>query len=303
MLKAFRGIFTIPSTPFDEEYQLDEANLRKIVDFCVGCGAHGIVYPVNASAFTTLSDTERLCASRIVIEQCAGRIPVVIGVAGVCKEHAAMFAGEARQMSADGVIAMTPYLNKLQDEELIIDYYQAIAAAARLPVFIQNHGVGSELSVGTMARVVREVEWVDYIKEETFPVTHKLSQVIELAGPKLKGVFGGSGGRYLLLEHPRGAAGQMPGCHATDVLVKLWNALEAGDQAEARQIYCALAPLFAFENQTPGSVYKEVLRLRGVIPSARSRNVPENSMDQEDLRALQDILADLEPLFTWHADD
>ena len=142
---------------------LDEPGLRRIVDFCVGCGAHGLVYPVNASAFTTLTDEERVRASRIVVEQCAGRIPVVMGVAGVCKEHAA-FSREARAMGADAVIAMTPYLNKLTDDDLIVEYYRAISDAAHLPVFIQNHGVGSELSVRTMARVIREVEYVDYVR-------------------------------------------------------------------------------------------------------------------------------------------
>jgi len=300
MPQPFRGVYTIPSTPFDERYQIDEDGLRRIVDFCVGCRAHGLVYPVNASAFTTLTDEERVRASRIVVEQCAGRIPVVIGVAGVCAEHAAIFARDARAMGADAVIAMTPYLNKIQDETLIVEYYQAISDAARLPVFVQNHGVGSELSVGTMAGVVRQVEYADYIKEETFPITHKLSGVLREAGPKLKGVFGGAGGRFLLLEHPRGVAGQMPGCHVTDVVVRLWNALEAGDWPEAKRVYGMMAPLFAFENQCPGAVYKEVLCLRGVIASARSRNAA-GEMDDEDRRALRAIMADLEPLLAWHS--
>jgi 4-hydroxy-tetrahydrodipicolinate synthase len=299
MSQPFRGVYTIPSTPFDQRDVLDEHALRCIVDFCIGCGAHGLVYPVNASGFTTLSDEERVRASRIVVEQCAGRIPVVIGVAGICKEHAALFAGEAHAMRADAVIAMTPYLNKLQDELLIVEYYQAISDAARMPVFIQNHGVGSELSVATMALVVREVEHVDYIKEETFPVTHKHSGVLRADGSKLKGVFGGVGGRFLLLEHPRGVAGQMPGCHVTDVVVRLWNALEAGEVSEAKRVYGLMAPLFAIENQWPGSIYKEVLKLRGVITCTRSRNVVD-MVDDEDYRALKQIIADMQPLFTWH---
>jgi 4-hydroxy-tetrahydrodipicolinate synthase len=299
MTKPYRGVFTIPSTPFTATFELDEPGLRRIVDFCVGCGVHGLVYPVNASSFTVLSDEERLRASRIVVEQCAGRIPVVVGVAGVSKEHASYFAAEARAMRADAVIAMTPYLNKLQDEQLVLDYYRAIAAAAQLPVCIQNHAVGSELSVSTLARVVREVEYVEYIKEETFPVTHKLSRVLAEAGPKLKGVFGGAGGRFLLLEHPRGVAGQMPGCHVTDVVVRLWNALEAGDAAEAQRVYGAMAPLFALENQWVGNCYKEVLRLRGVIDCAHTRNVPD-AADEEDRRALKTTIDALEPLFTWH---
>ena len=60
----------------------------------------------------------------------------------------------------------------LSDEEMIAmvrqelaEYYQAISDTARLPVFIQNHSVGSELSVATMARVVRDVERVEHLVE------------------------------------------------------------------------------------------------------------------------------------------
>jgi dihydrodipicolinate synthase/N-acetylneuraminate lyase len=300
MSQPFRGVYTIASTPFDEHDQLDEEGLRRTVDFCVGCGAHGLVYPVNASAFSTLSDEERLRGSRIVVEQAAGHIPVVIGVAGVCNTHAAMFAREARAAGADAVIAMTPYVTKITDADLTVQYFRAIADAARIPVFIQNHSVGSELSVSLMARIIKEVEYVDYVKEETFPVTHKLSDLLATAGPKLKGIFGGAGGRFLLLEHPRGVAGQMPGCHVTDVVVRLWNALEAGDLTEAKRVFGLLSPLFSLENQWPGGVYKEVLRLRGVIRFSGARNVVQK-IDEYDRRALQEVLADLEPLFTWHA--
>ena len=178
MSQPFRGVFTIPATPFDERGQIDEGDLRRIIDFCVGCGAHGIVYPVNASHFSTLSDEERVRASRIVTEQTAGRIPVMIGVAGVSREHAAMFAREAAAMGADSVIAMTPYISKINNPDLVLDYYRAISDAAQMSVCIQNHSVGSELSVSLMARVIQEVEHVEYVKEETFPVTHKLTQLL-----------------------------------------------------------------------------------------------------------------------------
>ena len=300
MSKPMRGVYTIPSTPFDAQGQLDQEGLRRIVDFCVACGAHGLVYPVNASEFTTLSDEERLTGSRIVVEQAAGRVPVVIGVAGVCAEHAAMFAREAAAYGADAVIAMAPYVRKITDEDCLVAYYQGISQASNLPIFVQNHAVGSELSVSTLARLVREVEHVEYVKEETMPTTHKISRLIEMAGPKLKGVFGGAGGRYLLLEYLRGCAGQMPGCHVTDVVVRLWEALEAGNLPEAKRVYGLLAPLFAFETMYPGAVYTEVLRRRGVIRYAGSRNAPARPLDDEDGRALDDILADLEPLFTFH---
>lgn len=301
MAQSMRGIYAIPSTPFDERGQLDEEGLRRIVDFCIGCGAHGLVSPVNASEFSKLSDEERLRVMRIVVEQTAGRVPVVVGVAGLSTEHAVLFSRYADELGADAVIAMPPYVNKV-DEEGIFAYYQGISRVVRVPIFVQNcpPPVGTELSVNVLARLVKEIDHVEYIKEETFPSTHKLSIVRELAGPKLKGVFGGAGCRYLLLEHPRGSAGNMPGCHITDVCVQLWDALERGDRAEAKRIYGLMSPLFALEMQCPGVIYKEVLRRRGVIRCAFVRNVSSKAMDVEDHRALDEILADLEPLFTWH---
>jgi dihydrodipicolinate synthase/N-acetylneuraminate lyase len=303
MTTAMRGIYTIPSTPFDAQGQVDEAALCSIVEFCVGCGAHGIVSPVNASQFTTLTDDERKAVIRTVVEQTAGRVPVVAGVAGVSALHAAMFAAYAASVGADAVIAMPPYINKITYEDGIVAYYRAISDAGKIPIHIQNYvpPVGTDLSVKTMARIINEVEWVHYIKEETVPATHKLSQVLQAAGPKLRGVFGGSGCRWILLEYPRGSAGNMPGCHITDVCVKLWNALEAGDTAEAKRIFGLMAPLFSLETQCPGAVYRETLELRGVVGKVFSRNQSPDVMDAEDHRALKEIIADLEPLFTWHA--
>ena len=300
MTESFRGIFTIPATPFKENLEVDWEALGRVVEFCVGCGAHGIVWPVNASQFYTLSDEERLKGMQVVVEQAAGRAPVVTGTQGLSTSHAQMFSRRANAVGADAVIAMAPYVQELLDEDAVVAYYRGISDVVDVPIFIQNHTRGMVLSPKLMARIVHEVEHVEYIKEETFPVTHKLTQVLEQAGPNLKGVFGGAGGRYLLLEHPRGVAGQMPGCHVTDVVVRLWNALEAGDQMEAKRIYGLLAPLFALET-VKGTSYPEVLRRRGVIRDARSRFAIASPMDAYDHRALDDILRDLEPLFTWHA--
>ena len=298
---SFRGVFTIPSTPFDEQLEVDWEGLRRIVDFCVECGAHGIVWPVNASSFVTLSDEERLKGARVVVDQVASRIPVVIGTQGLSTTHAVMFSRHANEIGADAVMAMPPYIVKMASEELLLKYYHGISDVVDIPIFIQNcdHNA-SPMPVNTMVGLVQEVEHIDYIKEETTPSTHHITQLLEMTPTnKLKGVFGGYGGRYLLLEHPRGVAGQMPGCHITDVVVRLWDALEAGDLKEAKRVYGLMAPLFALETLRVAS-YSEVLRIRGVIKSGRQRG-GVSMMDKHDQRALDDILRDLEPLFTWHS--
>ncbi len=299
MSEPFRGVYTIPSTPLKPSMEIDWEGLRNVVDFCVECGAHGIVWPVNASGFATLSDEERLQGMQVVTEQTAGRIPVVLGTQGISAQHAAYFSRHANAVGADAVMAMAPYIQALTEENAIVDYFQAISDAVEVPIFVQNHTRGSVLSVSTLVRLLDEVEHVEYIKEETFPVTHIITQVLERCDPKLKGIFGGAGGRFLLLEHPRGVDGQMPGCHITDVVVKLWNALDSGNREEAKMIFGMMGPIFALETLR-GSNYAEVLRRRGVIDFAGSRSGGASLIDDYDQVALDEILRDLEPLFTWN---
>jgi dihydrodipicolinate synthase/N-acetylneuraminate lyase len=294
--EPMRGIYTIPSTPFLANGAIDIPGFRNIVNFCVDCGAHGLVYPVNASEFSVLSDEERFTLTKVLVEENKGRIPAIIGVAGVSKEVSVKFAAYARDIGADGVIAMPPYIKAGENSEAVVfDYYRAISDAARLPVHIQNYvpPIGTNMSARFMLKLCREIEHVKYIKEETVPSTVKLSEIVANNDGACLGVFGGSGGRYLIEEYRRGSCGNMPGCHVTDVVVAFWNALEAGDQALAMRIYKDMAPLFFFEHQLPGS-YKEVLKRRGIIKCALKRN---GDMPLYDIASkyLDETLATLKP--------
>jgi 4-hydroxy-tetrahydrodipicolinate synthase len=297
---AYRGVFTIPSTPFREDGEVDVASLKRTVDFCIECGAHGLVYPVNASEFSALSDAERFQLAEVLVEQNAGRIPAIIGVAGVSTEVTARFARHAHDIGADGVIAMPPYVRRAPlSRDAIVGYYRAISDSAQLPVFIQNYGppIGTDMSAAFLLELCREVEHVMYVKEETVPTTVKLTALRRDNDGSCQGVFGGAGGRYLIEEHRRGSAGNMPGCHVTDVVVALWSALEAGDEERAMWIYKEMAPLFFFEHQLSGC-YKEVLYRRGVIdcPIKRNGKMP---LDELSSKYLDEILQALEPLMTW----
>ena len=297
----FRGIFTIPSTPFHQSGEIDAEGLRSVIDFCIECGAHGLVYPVNASEFTHLSDAERFELTRVLVEHNAGRIPAIVGVAGLTKEVAAKFAADAKSIGADGVIAMPPYVRKSNlSLDGVFDYYQSISDSGGLPIFIQNYSppIGTDLSAEFMMKLIREIEHVDYIKEETVPCTQKLTRINELnADGACKGVFGGAGGRYMIEEFRRGTSGNMPGCHVTDVVVGFWNALDSGDETRGLEYYKELAPLFFYETQLPGT-YKEVLKRRGVIECAYRRN---DAIPTDDIgsKYLDDILEVLTPLMSW----
>jgi dihydrodipicolinate synthase/N-acetylneuraminate lyase len=224
---------------------------------------------------------------------------VVVGVSGSSARHAAVFARHARKIGADAVIAMPPYVRKASPGE-ITEYFRVVAGTAELPVFIQNYQapVGTPLSPSFMARLVAEIDGVEYVKEETLPAGHAMTEVLRLAGPRLKGVMGGMAGRFLMDEYRRGACGTMPACEVTDVHVALWTALEAGDEPKARRIFNRLLPLLNLEWLYGAVVYKEVLRRRGIVDHATVRGPGLFTLDAQDHRELAAILADIGQLFT-----
>jgi dihydrodipicolinate synthase/N-acetylneuraminate lyase len=297
MSTAWRGIFTIPCTPFTDTGGLDLDSLRREVTFCVEAGAHGVVAPVNASEFWTLSDDERRTVAEVIVKTVDGRIPTVIGVAGGSAQVAVGFARHAVAIGADAVIAMPPYV-RVAPPSYIYDYYRALSEAIAIPIFIQNHDApaGTRLSPEAVARLVRELEHVEYVKEETMPPTHAISKEIELCGPRLKGVMGGIAGRYLMDEYRRGACGTMPACEMTDVHAQVWNALDGGDLKKGRELFNRLLPILNFESLIPG-VYKAILKRRGIITSDYLRSHGANPLDASDHLELSAIFADMADLF------
>jgi dihydrodipicolinate synthase/N-acetylneuraminate lyase len=296
----YRGVFAIMVTPFTTDGSLDEASLRRCVDFCVTGGASGIVTPVNASESTTLTDAERTRVAAITVEQTAGRIPVVIGVSGTSTHHSAYLAREAGAVGADALIAMPPYVRKGNpSEQEIFDYYQAIASAARLPVVVQDFiaPVGTPMSIGLLTRLFSEIDEVQYLKEETALAGQKMTLLLERAGEHIKGIMGGAAGRYLLDEHRRGAVGTMPACEVVDLHAQLWELLESGQNEAARAFYTKLLPLLNIESLYSFAIYKEVLHRRGVIATTVSRMPGAGTLDRYDHQELDAILAELAPDF------
>lgn len=292
----WRGIFTIPVTPFDDDGEVDSDSLRRELDFCVEAGAHGIVHPVMASEFFTLSTEERLSLMPVVTRQVNGGAPVVLGVAGVSRQDAAGYARAARDAGADGVIAMPPYITR-QSADDVFRYFEVIAREAQLPVFIQNAGTAA-VSQAALLKMVREIEGLHYVKEEVAPAHHNIARLAEQREPGIWGIFGGGGAQNLPDELRRGAAGNMPAAQYTDVHARIFTLWESGDERAARSLHTRLMPAMQRERLNGVASGKEVLRRRGVIRSTRTRGAG-TPLDQHDLAELDLLWPELEELFTW----
>jgi 4-hydroxy-tetrahydrodipicolinate synthase len=290
--RTWRGIFVIPQTPFGDDGEIDRDDLRNVVEFSVQAGAHGIVHPVMASEFFTLTDAERLAMMPVVVEQVDGRCPVVIGVAASSTQGAAAFARAARDAGADAVIAMPPYVQKYAEAD-VLRYFAAIDAAAGLPIFIQNAGVAAQ-SRQAILTMAREIEHVHFVKEEVPPALQNIAALVDAKEPEVWGVFGGHGCQELIRELNRGAAGNMPGAGFTDVFVRMFELYESGHVREADALHRRLMPLIAHAGPV-----KETLVKRGVIKSAKTRAAIGAKFDEHDREERDAFWPELEAEFTW----
>jgi 4-hydroxy-tetrahydrodipicolinate synthase len=298
MSKPWKGIFVIVVTPFTAAQELDEESLRKEVRFCIEAGAAGLVGPANASEFPLLSDDERRRWLEIVVGETAGQVPIVAATTAGHALPAIELSRFAERIGANGIMAMPPHVAHF-DTTGCYDYYAKLSAALRIPICIQNYigPVGTPMSPELLARMCRELPQVQYIKEETLPEPRQLGITVEVAGDACRGVFGGQGGIYLIDEFRRGAVGNMPACQATDVQVRMWSLLEAGDEDGARKLFNQILPLINYERLYGVAVYKEVLYRRGIFATRVSR-YPGAELDDHDRREIDAIWRGVEPLFT-----
>ncbi len=297
--RRLQGIIAIPVTPFDDNGALDEPGLRRVIAFTLDRGAHGLLLPVNASEWYTLSDEERRRVVEITLVEVSGAVPVIVGVTAQSVTLSIELARHARQHGATAVNAMPPHVVHADPKECYA-YYQALSAAVDLPLVIQNFypPLGTPMSAEFVLRLIQELPNVQYVKEETLPEPLRISQLLAAAAgePRLIGVFGGQGGLHILDELRRGAAGNMPACHITDALVAVWDAWSAGDEARAQSLHDRLLPLLSYERCYGGTpIYKEVLRRRGIIQSAALR-APGPRPDEFALRELDRLLAGIDDL-------
>jgi 4-hydroxy-tetrahydrodipicolinate synthase len=290
-MSPFRGVFPVLVTPFDQDGSIDFPSLDRCVEFCMTSGAAGVVTLVNASEFTTIADDERTAITRRVVDVAAHQVPVVVGVAAATARQAASFAAGARAAGADAVMAMAPTVRAASRAQ-VKEYFTAVAASAELPVFVQNyHGYpAAQLSTELVAELVVGIDGVDYVKEEALPAGQRMTDIIDRCGSALLGIMGGLAGRFVIDEFLRGATGTMPACEIVDVHVALWQSLERGEVDRARQILSRALPLLMLEWLYGATVYKEVLRRRGVIASSTVREPGAATLDARDRRELTALL-------------
>lgn len=294
--KEWRGSFAIPMTPYDDRDRIDEDVLRAEIEFCIECGVGGIVVPVMVSEFFILSEDERRTMIRVPVEVSNGRVPIVANGAAVNTPLAVSFARYAQDAGADAVIAMPPYIRS-SDFPTTYNYYKAISEAVSIPVWIQNHTVAA-LSATQVVQLCTELESVSWVKEEVDPETHSISRLLAQNSPAVKGVMGGAGGRYMITEHARGSKGVVHACQFCDVIQRIWELLDEGQDEEAGDLFEKVLPGIVLEGLMGMAYAKEIMIRRGVFKNNRVR-MNSQPLDEADWWEIDRVWERLQPYLIW----
>lgn len=262
---SLHGVLPILPTPFTSAGAVDEVSMRRLIDFELEVGAHGVSVLGFMGEAHRLASFERQQVVAASVDQASGAFPVWAGVLAFGAAGAIEQAREAQELGASGAFVAPP---PIQNDQAIFDYYASVAEAVDIPIAIHDfpESFKTVLSAPLIARMGNEIDGLDYIKAEDYPALEKMTRILEQA-PDAIGVFGGLGGMYFLEELQRGSLGIMTGFSWPEVLVGVYNTFRAGDVDGAAALFDHYVPLIRYEFQPKiGLAYrKHVYHRRGII--------------------------------------
>jgi len=177
----FKGAIVAIVTPF-KKGKVDEAALRKLIEFQIKNGTDGIVPCGTTGESSTLSHEEHDRVIEIAIDAVNKRVPVIAGTGSNSTAEAIRLTRHACKAGADGALMVAPYYNRPTQEGLY-HHYKAVAEAVPIPIIVYNipGRTGVNINPDTLARLSR-IKNIVGVKEASGSIK-QMSDVISLCGP------------------------------------------------------------------------------------------------------------------------
>lgn len=132
-----KGSIVALVTPFSENGEVDFECLGRLIDFHAANGTSGVVVLGTTGEAPAIKERERDEIISFAAARSAGRLPVIVGVSGGDTEHARERCVRAEELSADGILLLTPYYNKANTRGMR-EHFAVCAEAVSLPVIMYN---------------------------------------------------------------------------------------------------------------------------------------------------------------------
>jgi 4-hydroxy-tetrahydrodipicolinate synthase len=278
--KPLRGLYPIMQTPFDEKDRLDTDLLAAELRFLQRGRVPGMIWPVFASSWSTLSDSERIAGAEAILAAAkGGKSAVAIAVQNTKWDVATSvrYAKHAAAHGADAIVAIPPNNGWNVSDQTILDYYKTIGAATDLPLIVQTRGT---VSVDLMVRLFHEIPTMKATKDEVGDPLARAPELMRRTDNKLAiWAAGGGTGAELIQELPLGFAGLCPTPQYADVLQQVMELYWSGRKQDAFDMFGRVQAFATLPGATDylliaRGVFKETTRFRQqpMEPEAKAAN-------------------------------
>ena len=238
-------------TPFANG-QLDIDGLKKLVNWQISQGSHGLVPVGTTGESATLSHSEHDKVTEVVVETAAGRVPVIAGAGSNNTVETVRLVQAAKAAGADAALVVTPYYNKPTQEGLKAHFLAA--ADCGLPIVIYNIPGRSvvDMSPETMGELAKH-EMIIGVKDATGDLARVPAQRMTCGADFLQ-VSGEDGTAHGF--NAQGGVGMISVTAnvAPALCAEMQNACTAGDYGKALEIQDRLMPLHHAIFTEPGLV-------------------------------------------------
>ena len=152
----FAGSYVALVTPFQADGSVDFGKLRELVNWHLAQGTDGIVALGTTGESSTMSHEEDDEVARCIIETVNGQIPVIVGAGSNCTQTQLEKSRKYHDLGADGLLLITPYYNKANDEGMY-RHFATVADAVDTPVILYNvpGRTGCSISPACCARLAK----------------------------------------------------------------------------------------------------------------------------------------------------
>jgi len=150
----FKGSLPALVTPFNNG-KVDIDALKKLVEWHIDQGSHGLVPVGTTGESPTLTHAEHDLVVETVVKAAAGRVPVIAGAGSNNTIETVRLVEAAKKAGADAALVVTPYYNKPTQAGLIAHF--TAAASCDLPIVIYNIPGGSvvDMTPDTMGELAK----------------------------------------------------------------------------------------------------------------------------------------------------
>jgi 4-hydroxy-tetrahydrodipicolinate synthase len=291
MRTLFTGVGTALITPFGADGSIDEAAVRRLTRRQIDSGIHFVSPCGTTGEAPTLSDREKIRVCQLVVEEAAGRVPVLAGAGGYNTREVIELIHELERVKVDGILSVTPYYNKPTQEGLY-QHYTAIAGSTSLPIVLYNvpGRTGTNIEVQTVVRL-SAIRNIVGVKEASGNIV-QMSEIIASVPQEFLLVSGDDpiavavmaiGGRGLISVASNAVPSEM---------VQMMELAEKGDFAGARRLHRWLLPFLQvnFVESNPIPV-KAAMAAMGLVEEAyRLPLVPPGAAARDKImKVLQDL--------------